>query len=132
MPAIAGELGIELDPELFNEINRTIPHIGNINPSGRHLTEAFWFAGGIPRVQLLLEKYLDLDVLTVTGRTLGENLEEIQKEHFLERGEGYLHNYGLDTEEVIFPLEQAEETGLHRCAEGQPGAGGCGSQIFRL
>lgn len=111
LPAIAGELGIELDPELFNEINRTIPHIGNINPSGRHLTEAFWFAGGIPRVQLLLEKYLDLDVLTVTGRTLGENLEEIQKEHFLKRGEGYLHNYGLDTEEVIFPLEQAEESG---------------------
>lgn len=111
LPAIAGELGIELDPELFNEINSQIPHIGNINPSGQHLTEAFWFAGGIPRVQLLLEKYLDLDVMTVTGKTLGENLEEIQKEHFLERGEGYLHNYGLDTAEVIFPAERAEETG---------------------
>ena len=42
-------------------------HIGNINPSGQHLTESFWFAGGIPKVQLLLEKYLDLDVMTVTA-----------------------------------------------------------------
>ena len=67
LPAIAKELGIELDPELFNEINRKIPHIGNVNPSGKHLTESFWFAGGIPMVQIMLKDHLDLDVLTVTG-----------------------------------------------------------------
>lgn len=111
LPAIAGELGIALDPELFNEINEKIPHIGNIFPSGHHLTESFWFAGGIPRVQLLLKEFLDLDVMTVTGRTLGENLEEIKSSHFLERGEGYLHNYCLTPEEVIFPVEKAQETG---------------------
>ena len=77
LPSIARELGLELRPELFDEINRIVPHIGNINPSGQHLTESFWFAGGIPAVQLALKDYLDLDVLTVTGRTLGENLEEI-------------------------------------------------------
>lgn len=111
LPAIAGELGIELDPELFNEINAVIPHIGNIYPSGRHLTEAFWFAGGIPRVQMMMEKYLDLDVMTVTGHTLGENLEEVRRSHFLERGEGYLHNYCLKPEEVILPVEAVQETG---------------------
>ena len=111
LPAIAKELGIELDPELFNEINRKIPHIGNVNPSGKHLTESFWFAGGIPMVQIMLKDHLDLHVLTVTGKTLGENLEEIQREGFFERNIGYLHNYGLEREDVITPVETTKEMG---------------------
>ena len=111
LPPIARELGIELDAQQFDEINRIIPHIGNINPSGKHLTESFWFAGGIPAVQWALREYLDLNVMTVTGKTLGENLEDMKNSGFFERGEGYLHNYGLKKEEVIFPLEEAEETG---------------------
>ena len=111
LPAIAKELGIELDPELFNEINRKIPHIGNVNPSGKHLTESFWFAGGIPMVRIMLKDHLDLDVLTVTGKTLGENLEEIQREGFFERNIGYLHNYGLEREDVITPVETTKEMG---------------------
>ena len=111
LPAIAKELGIELDPELFNEINRKIPHIGNVNPSGKHLTESFWFAGGIPMVQVMLKDHLDLDVLTVTGKTLGENLEEIQRDGFFERNIGYLHNYGLEREDVITPAETTKEMG---------------------
>ena len=111
LPAIAKELGIELDPELFNEINRKIPHIGNVNPSEKHLTESFWFAGGIPMVQIMLKDHLDLDVLTVTGKTLGENLEEIQREGFFERNIGYLHNYGLEREDVITPVETTKEMG---------------------
>ena len=111
LPAIAKELGIELDPELFNEINRKIPHIGNVNPSGKHLTESFWFAGGIPMVQIMLKDHLDLDVLTVTGKTLEENLEEIQRDGFFERNIGYLHNYGLEREDVITPVETTKEMG---------------------
>ena len=109
LPAIARELGIYLEPELFDEINHRVPHLGNITPSGEHLTEAFWFAGGIPMVELELRDMLHLDVMTVTGKTLGENLEEIQKEGFFERNIGYLHNYGLHREQVIFPVEKAEE-----------------------
>lgn len=111
LPSIARELGIVLTPELFDEINHRIPHIGNINPSGEHLTEAFWFAGGIPMVQLMLKDYLHLDVLTVTGKTLGENLEELQKDGFFERYTGYLANYHLTREDVILPISQAKETG---------------------
>lgn len=111
LPAIAKELGMELDPELFNEINPQIPHIGNINPSGKHLTESFWFAGGIPRVQRMLADHLDLDVMTVTGKTLGENLEELEKNHFFQIGEGYLHNYGLEVDQVITPVETTKEMG---------------------
>ncbi|HZK27434.1 MAG TPA: dihydroxy-acid dehydratase [Thermoclostridium sp.] len=111
LPSIAMELGIHLKPGLFDEINHRIPHIGNINPSGEHITESFWFAGGIPMVQLMLKDYLNLNVLTVTGKTLGENLEDIQKDNFFERNLGYLHNYGLKREQVIIPVEKATETG---------------------
>lgn len=111
LPSIARELGIELDIQLFDEINRIIPHIGNINPSGQHLTESFWFAGGVPQVQRLLKDHLDLDVMTVTGKTLGENLEALEQSGFFTRGERYLHNYGLKSEDVILPVEEVEETG---------------------
>lgn len=111
LPAIARELGITLEPELFDAINHRVPHLGNINPSGRHLTESFWFAGGVPYVQLLLKDYLHLDVLTVTSKTLGENLAELENSGFFRRNLGYLANYGLTRDEVIFPPEKAAETG---------------------
>lgn len=111
LPSIARELGIILEPELFDELNHKVPHLGNITPSGAHLTEAFWFAGGVPMVQLELKDMLHLDVMTATGKTLGENLEDIQRDHFFERNLGYLHNYGLEREQVIFPVSKAEEKG---------------------
>lgn len=111
LPSIARELGIRITPELFDEINHKIPHIGNIHPSGDHLTESFWFAGGIPMVQKLLKPWLHLDVMTVTGKTLGENLEDIERDGFFRRYIGYLHNYGLKREDVIRSPENAKESG---------------------
>lgn len=111
LPAIAREAGFELPIEWFDEINHQIPHLCNVNPSGQHLTESFWFAGGVPMVQWMLRDYLDLDVMTVTGKTLGENLEMIQKDRFFERNVRYLHNYGLEREDVIFPVEKVKENG---------------------
>ena len=111
LPSIAREMSLELSPDLFDEINHRVPHLGNITPSGQHLTEAFWFAGGIPMVQWYLKEMLDLDVMTVTGKPLGENLEMLAKENFFERNLGYLSNYGLTRDQVIFPVEKAEEKG---------------------
>ena len=111
LPSIARELGYDLPIELFDEINHQVPHLGNINPSGQHLTESFWFAGGVPMVQWMLRDMLDLDVMTVTGKTLGENLEDLHKDNWFERNLGYLHNYGLTREQVIFPVEKAPEKG---------------------
>ena len=111
LPSIARELGFEIEPELFDEINHKIPHIGNIDPSGDQLTESFWFAGGIPMVQIMLKDYLHLDVMTVTGKTLGENLNDLVADGFFERYIGYLHNYGLEREDVIFPLDKVKEIG---------------------
>lgn len=111
LTSLARELGLLVAPEKFDEINHLIPHIGNITPSGQHLTEAFWFAGGIPMVERELRDLLHLDVMTVTGRTLGENLEDLEKDGFYERYAGYLGNYGLKREQVIFPVSEAVEKG---------------------
>ena len=111
IPSLARELGYELPIELFDEINHKTPHLGNIYPSGQHLTESFWFAGGVPMVQWMLRDMLDLDVLTVTGKTLGENLEDLQKDNWFNRNLGYLNNYGLTRDQVIIPVEKATEIG---------------------
>jgi dihydroxy-acid dehydratase len=111
LPTISKELGIILQAELFDDINRNIPHIGNIYPAGEYPTEAFWFAGGIPMIQYLLRDYLDLEVLTVTGRTLRENLKQLEDDGFFERNLGYLNIYGLHRDQVIKPVASAKEHG---------------------
>ncbi len=111
LPDLARELDIDLPIELFDEINQKIPHVANILPSGKHPTECMWFAGGIPAVQWRMREYLDPDVMTCTGHTLGENLEMIMKDHFFERNRGYLANYKLKTEDVLLPDEQIKENG---------------------
>ena len=102
LPAIAHELGIDLDMHLFDELHRKTPFLVNTRPVGEFSTEMFWYAGGVPRVMLAVKDLLELDALTVTGKTLGENLAEIEGE--LVRWEGYLANYGLKREDVIKKL----------------------------
>jgi dihydroxy-acid dehydratase len=111
LPAIAHELGITISEALFDRINRETPYLGNIQPSGQYLSELFWYAGGIPRVQIELGDMLDLNVTTVTGKTLGENLAEIEKEGFFRRGEGYLANYHVKREDVIHARDDSREFG---------------------
>ena len=53
-------------------------------------------------VQLYLKDMLHLDVMTVTGKTLGENLQDLEEDNFFARNLGYLHNYGLERDQVIF------------------------------
>jgi dihydroxy-acid dehydratase len=101
LPAIAYELGIKIDGQRFDHLNRQIPYLTNIQPSGEYLTELFWYAGGIPRVQMELREVLDLNVVTVSGKTLRENLELLEKEGFFRRGEGYLENFKVEREDVI-------------------------------
>jgi dihydroxy-acid dehydratase len=101
LPAIAHELGISIEEGLFDRANREIPYLVDIQPSGRYLSELFWYAGGIPRVQIELQEVLDLSLMTVTGKTLGENLKQLEDEGFFRRGEAYLANYNLRREDVI-------------------------------
>jgi dihydroxy-acid dehydratase len=111
LPAIAHELGIEIDAQLFDRINREIPYLVNVQPSGKHVSEMVWYAGGVPRVQVELQDLLDLDVLTVTGKSLGANLEQLESDGFFKRGEGYLANYSIPREDVIYPLGKSSSFG---------------------
>jgi dihydroxy-acid dehydratase len=111
LPAIAHELGIAIDPELFDKTSREIPYLTNIQPSGRYVTELFWFAGGIPMVQCYIKDYLNLDVMTVTGRTLGENLEQLREEGFFDRCHEHLKTFSLSPEEIIRPVHKAKQYG---------------------
>jgi len=111
LPAIAHELGIKINADRFDQLNREIPYIANVQPSGAYVNELFWYAGGIPRIQMELRDLLDLKVLTVTGRTLGENLKQLGKNGFFQRGEGYLANYKLKREEVIRKVKDSKGLG---------------------
>ena len=125
LPDIAREAGFELDPYLFDEINHRVPHLANIYPSGTMPTETFWFAGGVPMIQRELRDMLDLDVMTVTGKTLGENLEDLERENWFERNLGYLANYKLERETIIFPISKATETGSVAVLKGNIAPEGC-------
>jgi dihydroxy-acid dehydratase len=111
LPAIAHELRIEIEADTFDRINHEVPYLANVQPAGQYLSELFWYAGGIPRVQMELREILDLEVMTVTGKRLRENLKEIAEEGFFRRGEGYLANYHVKREDVICSPEESKGFG---------------------
>ena len=76
LPAIAKEAGIDLDLKIFDELSRKIPTIVSLRPSGKDFIEDLDRAGGVYGIMKRLEKFLNLDVITVTGKTLRENLKE--------------------------------------------------------
>ena len=101
IPAIAHEIGIELDAEKFDEIHKKIPYILNIRPSGFYPGEYFYYAGGVPGIMEEIKEFLHLDVLTVTGKTLGENLEELKKNGYYERCYAELEKRNIKKEDII-------------------------------
>lgn len=101
IPAIAHEVGIELDADKFDEIHRRIPYILNIRPSGFYPGEYFYYAGGVPGIMEEIKEFLHLDVMTVTGKTLGENLEELKKNGYYERCYAELEKRNLKKEDII-------------------------------
>lgn len=103
LPAIAYEAGVNITVDDFDRIHRLVPVLANVKTTGRYPVEYFWYAGGVPRLMLELKDVLHLDCLTVTGKTLGENLDEIEKSHFFAERIGYLHNYKIARDEIIRP-----------------------------
>jgi dihydroxy-acid dehydratase len=73
--AMAGRAGARLDLDRFDALSRRTPWLGNIRPSGERLMEDFFYAGGLRGLMSRLTDLLHTECLTVTGRTLGENLE---------------------------------------------------------
>lgn len=89
--AIAGRIGAQLSLDDWDKFGQNIPTILNLMPSGKYLMEDFCYAGGLPVVMKEIADLIDLDCMTVTGKTVGENIASAV-------------NYNSD---VILPREKA-------------------------
>ena len=74
--ALAGRAGVPLPMRRFDELSRTTPLLANVRPSGKHLMEDFYYAGGVPAVLRELLPMLDGNTLSVNGKTLRENVAD--------------------------------------------------------
>ena len=72
--AYAGRVGVDLRLELFDELCESTPWLVNLKPAGEYLMEDFYYAGGLPAVMAQIADLLHLDALTVSGRSVGENI----------------------------------------------------------
>ncbi len=113
IPAIAHELGIEITGDDFDRLHRNARYILNIRPVGKWPAECFYYAGGVPAIMEEIKEHLHPDVMTITGKTLGENLEELKASGFYDRCHLYLqdfnkrYNVSLTKEDIILPYHKA-------------------------
>lgn len=101
LPAIAHEFGIELVDEQIDEIHRNAHYLLNVRPAGKWPTEYIYYAGGVPAIMEELKGILHLDAMTVTGKSVGENLEDIKKSGFYEKCKDYCLSKGIKKEDII-------------------------------
>jgi xylonate dehydratase len=118
IPAIAHAAGLK-SPVVDDwiNVNRRVPRLVSVLPNGpvHHPTVRVFLAGGVPEVMLHLRRLglLKTEVLTVTGSTLGENLDEWEKSERRTRFRELLRTLdGVDPEDVILPPDRARSRGL--------------------
>ena len=85
LPAIAHEFGISIDGDTFDRLHRGAKYLLDVRPAGRWPAEFFYYAGGVPAVMEEIRDVLHLDAMTITGKTLGENLVELRENGFYDR-----------------------------------------------
>jgi L-arabonate dehydrase len=74
LTAIAGRLGVQLELDDFDRLGSRMPCLVNLQPSGEYLMEDFCYAGGVPAVMKAISSELHLDVITVTGHSVADNI----------------------------------------------------------
>ena len=113
IPALAHEYGIEITGDTFDRLHRGAHYLLDVRPAGRWPAEFFYYAGGVPAIMEEIKPMLHLDAMTVTGKTLGENLEELKREGFYEKCREWLdaankrHGISLRREDIIRPYDRA-------------------------
>lgn len=113
IPAIAHEFGIEITGDTFDRLHRNARYLLDVRPAGRWPAEVFYYAGGVPAIMEEIRGHLHLDVMTVTGKTLGENLQELKPGGFYERCERRLADFNkryqvsLKKDDIIRPYDKA-------------------------
>jgi putative YjhG/YagF family dehydratase len=118
IPAIAFAAGLPRPTVAdWNDVNRRIPRFVDVLPNGprNHPTIQFFLAGGVPEVMLHLRErgLLDLSVQTITGQTLGENLDWWEHSERRHKVRALLREQdGIDPDDVILPPDEARRRGL--------------------
>ena len=113
IPAIAHEFGIEITGDTFDRLHSNARYLLDVRPAGRWPAECFYYAGGVPAIMEEIKDHLHLNVMTVTGKTLGENLAELRENGFYEKCSGWLakfnERYGtsITKEDIIRPYDKA-------------------------
>lgn len=113
IPAIAHEFGFDIDAESFDRLHRNARYILDIRPAGRWPAEFFYYAGGVPAIMEEIKRHLHLDALTVTGKTIGENLEELKRTGYYERCDKLLkkacevRGIEITRDDIIRPYDKA-------------------------
>lgn len=113
IPAVAHEFGIEITGDTFDRLHRGARYLLDVRPAGRWPAEVFYYAGGVPAIMEEIKDHLHLDVMTVTGKTLGENLKELKENGFYQRCEKWLQDFNsryhvnLTREDIIRPYDKA-------------------------
>lgn len=112
IPAIAHEFGIEITGDTFDTLHRGAHYLLDVRPAGRWPAEVFYYAGGVPAIMEEIKEHLHLDVMTVTGKTLGENLEELKAAGFYEKCNKWLEKFNeryqvkLTKRDIIRPYDE--------------------------
>ncbi|WP_349668879.1 dihydroxy-acid dehydratase [Lacrimispora sp.] len=101
IPAIAHELGLTIDAHTFDRIHKNAHYLLDIRPAGKWPAQYFYYAGGVPRIMEEIKSMLHLECMTVTGKTLGQNLEDLKKNSFYERCDEYQEKVGIKRTDVI-------------------------------
>lgn len=113
LPAIAHELGIEITGDTFDRLHRNARYLLDVRPAGRWPAECFYYAGGVPAIMEEIKPLLHLDAMTVTGKTLGENLKDLKADGFYARCEKWLTDFNqrqhcsITKEDIIHPFDKA-------------------------
>ncbi len=113
IPAIAHEFGLEVTGDTFDRLHRNARYLLDVRPAGRWPAECFYYAGGVPAIMEEIRGHLHLDAMTVTGRTVGENLDELKQNGFYQRCGKWLEDFNkryqvsLTKEDIIRPYEKA-------------------------
>lgn len=113
IPAIAHEFGIEITGDTFDRLHRNARYLLDIRPAGKWPAECFYYAGGVPAIMEEIKEHLHLDVMTVTGKTLGENLEDLKQNGFYEKCDKWLQEFNkrydvqVAKEDIIRPYDKA-------------------------
>ena len=113
IPAVAHEFGIEITGDTFDRLHRGAHYLLDVRPAGRWPAEVFYYAGGVPAIMEEIRDHLHLDVMTVTGKTLEENLKELKENGFYERCDKWLQEFNkrydvrLTREDIIRPYDKA-------------------------